>query len=338
MESQKKQSTTIPDGDETTTCSSSSNKRKHDCDCDPGADTSSVLTTGLVSDATAGVSMNQERNEGQDEAYLWGTDMHSSFVAAIFEEGLKHSSPSVIMENMVCPPKTLTSERVKSHLQKFRKSKQKEKQKFMDEYATFVELFQKIGKNPRLAFQEPFNNNILTGGKAAAFVTHSVLARDKRRRVASRRICEGDDKGSIKRPHDFEDLNMHSLPTKIAYPKLTEEEKKTAIGVSLYFTMGLVEHMKRYVGERRSTFAADETGRFHGAMQEHSKKEVRIDRDIFDGDSAEQAVYRDKISKSTKPHGVTPPFATDDGVSTDTAPLQTEPRLPSLRQRHFWLC
>ena len=52
---------------------------------------------------------------------------HRMFVAAIYKAGIKHASPSVIMENMTLSHKAITSERVKSHLQKYRNNEKNRK-------------------------------------------------------------------------------------------------------------------------------------------------------------------------------------------------------------------
>jgi hypothetical protein len=74
---------------------------------------------------------------------------HRRLVEAIFEIGMSHASPAVIMEHMVFPTadwvddsgqrleslvEQVTSERVKSHLQKYRKNKHKSKEEYMREY------------------------------------------------------------------------------------------------------------------------------------------------------------------------------------------------------------
>lgn len=53
--------------------------------------------------------------------FTWPDELHRDFVSAVFDVGLKHSSPSTILEHMPKHPQ-ITSERIKSHLQKFRYS------------------------------------------------------------------------------------------------------------------------------------------------------------------------------------------------------------------------
>lgn len=101
--------------------------------------------------------------------------IHRRLVSAIFEIGISHASPAVIMENMVFPTNPapdmtdaygrphdladdeyvnaianqVTSERVKSHLQKYRKNKQKNKDDFLREYDQWTQnALQSIGGFP----------------------------------------------------------------------------------------------------------------------------------------------------------------------------------------------
>ncbi|KAK1744179.1 hypothetical protein QTG54_004712 [Skeletonema marinoi] len=62
------------------------------------------------------------------------------FVSAIFDVGLKHASPSAIMEFMH-PNPNITSERVKSHLQKYRKNRDKSRKEFMTSYENSLQGF-----------------------------------------------------------------------------------------------------------------------------------------------------------------------------------------------------
>ena len=70
-----------------------------------------------------------QRGEGQ----CWSEADHRDFVAAIFEIGLKHSSPSALLEHMV-ENEDLTVERVKSRLQKFRLKREESRAEFMSSY------------------------------------------------------------------------------------------------------------------------------------------------------------------------------------------------------------
>ena len=231
-------------------------KRKRDCDDAAESSSSSLSAQGREARkaaCTAKELRENGANDGDDGDGYWGSpDVHRALVAAIFEEGLKHSSPSVIMENMVYAPEELTSERVKSHLQKFRKSHTREKQKFMEEYNSNVQTFQKIGTKAKWSVEEIFNKRKFLGGKAAAFTAHSVMTGERNKK---KRISDGEkDLTGISSSNDIcIDLDRNGLPAaRIKYPILTQEETKTPLGVSLMLVMGIIEQMEHYISRLRN--------------------------------------------------------------------------------------
>ena len=108
--------------------------------------------------ATKTEEASQEETS-QEEELLWTEEMHRNFVTAIYDTGVAQSSPSVILENMDQLPtdgtaaaaaaaaasSSLTSERVKSHLQKYRKNKHKSKEEFLKEYDSFLRKAVTVG-------------------------------------------------------------------------------------------------------------------------------------------------------------------------------------------------
>lgn len=103
--------------------------------------------------------------------------MHREFVSAIFDIGLKNASPSAIMEFMR-PDPNITSERVKSHLQKYRKNRDKSRREFLTSYDNSLQAFKS-----RSAEDEDDDDSDevegLTCGEGAAFCTH-VASSDRR--------------------------------------------------------------------------------------------------------------------------------------------------------------
>eukprot|EP00980_Cylindrotheca_fusiformis_P018067 scaffold5794_cov141-Cylindrotheca_fusiformis.AAC.3 len=96
--------------------------------------------------------------------FTWPEDLHRDFVSAIFDVGLKHCSPSTIIEHMPKNP-DITTERIKSHLQKYRIHRAKSKQEFMSSYEASLVKFQKKG----LAGVQSLSN-----GDAAAHLTYTA--------------------------------------------------------------------------------------------------------------------------------------------------------------------
>jgi SHAQKYF class myb-like DNA-binding protein len=165
----------------------------------------------------------------------WTMAQHKAFVAAIFEVGLKTCSPSVIMENMRKQPRYVTRERTKSHLQKYRITKDRNKDDFMTEYTEFMKKTESIKKQYiETTKREPIPKVILTkalegkkatkliGGQAAALLSFSVLNN-----------CSTD--------HGPDQIPFHG--TKTSFPALTEDEKQTSLGASLLYIKGLLHNM-----------------------------------------------------------------------------------------------
>eukprot|EP00537_Pseudo-nitzschia_pungens_P003280 CAMPEP_0172363250 /NCGR_PEP_ID=MMETSP1060-20121228/6667_1 /TAXON_ID=37318 /ORGANISM="Pseudo-nitzschia pungens, Strain cf. cingulata" /LENGTH=247 /DNA_ID=CAMNT_0013085959 /DNA_START=51 /DNA_END=791 /DNA_ORIENTATION=+ len=86
-------------------------------------------------------SHNDSIHNNDKKSDEWTEEQHREFVASIFDIGLKNASPAVILENMTQKVESITSERVKSKLQKYRSEKNREKsrEEFMDEYCQFLE-------------------------------------------------------------------------------------------------------------------------------------------------------------------------------------------------------
>ena len=124
-----------------------------------------------------------ERSSDEFDRREWSEEMHKMFVAAIFEVGLRNSSPAVILENMAQKPKTITSERIKSKLQKYRNNRDKSKQEFMDEYSSFLHRAHAIecaggaggAVATPVALLEMMGSSKLLGGDAAAFLSYAVM-------------------------------------------------------------------------------------------------------------------------------------------------------------------
>jgi SHAQKYF class myb-like DNA-binding protein len=165
----------------------------------------------------------------------WTAEQHRAFVAAIFEVGLKNCSPSVIMENMRKHPKYITRERTKSHLQKYRQTRVRNKDDFLIQYDAFLAASQKIKEDTiKSSGKEPIPRAVLAaalggkktsklvGGEAAAVLTFSVLNN-----------CSPD--------HGPDQIPYRAVKT--FFPALTDEEKESSLGTSLLFVKGLLHNM-----------------------------------------------------------------------------------------------
>lgn len=180
---------------------------------------------------SSGTKRNRSTFEGpstQEEDDKWSEELHRNFVQAIYDAGLAQSSPSVILECMMDPPVSLTSERVKSHLQKYRKNKEKSRADFMQDYDAFLRKLQTVSI-PRSAMMEMLG--CPAGGEIAAHLTYTV-------------IMEGREAQSQKA---F--LNMDGA--RLQMPRLTEEEKRSPVGMGLEYLRGLCVSFTQQIMEQR---------------------------------------------------------------------------------------
>jgi SHAQKYF class myb-like DNA-binding protein len=182
----------------------------------------------------------------------WDEETHRFFAEAIYELGLRNSSPAVILENMVQQPQMISSERVKSKLQKYRNQREKSKQEFMEDYNSFIRKAKAIetagggGSQAPGALLEMMGSSKLYGGDVAAFLSYAVMK--------EREIKQGGEsllstailkKGALEYVENFSG-------TGIAFPKLSEEEKKSSLGVSMTFIMGLFLSMTQHIMKERA--------------------------------------------------------------------------------------
>jgi len=196
--------------------------------------------------------------------FSWPDELHRDFVSAVFDVGLKHSSPSAIMEFMR-PNPDVTSERVKSRLQKYRKNREKSRNEFMASYDSALERFQRRQQEQNQApqgGQEDVENSghSVSGGEAAALCTHASFAE---------RI-HASDGGSVSLVSSVRSTpvtgiaptssvsQLSQLATREAdgvgtlhMPLLTTEEKDGHIGQSFGYLVGLYQSLSRQLEESR---------------------------------------------------------------------------------------
>jgi hypothetical protein len=188
---------------------------------------------------------------------------HRNLVSAIFDIGMANSSPAVILENMIDRPVAITSERVKSKLQKFRNSKERAKKEFMDEYDAFLAKLHATvipggsgdqqGAISPAAIVQMLGCRKVVGGDAAALVTFVCTneesmdagSMDTVSGVPPQKIDEGriTSRWARKDARDYvEDFAGAGIP----FPKLSEEERKTSLGLSLLHVRELFQSMRHH--------------------------------------------------------------------------------------------
>eukprot|EP00977_Amphora_coffeiformis_P013243 scaffold3410_cov158-Amphora_coffeaeformis.AAC.17 len=211
---------------------------------------------GSVSSSGRGGS-SKARRKAKDtdprwsKRFTWPDDLHRDFVAAIFDVGLKHSSPSTILEHM---PKheQITSERVKSHLQKYRIHRIKSKKEFMSSYD---EGLKKIREGTL---------GTLSAGELASFLTHNSMNENEATDSA-----DASPQQTLPRPATVENEDQNpnggnrdtaNPPQDIlTLPRLTEAEKQSPIGASMGYLLGLFFSLKQQLMAQRAAAGAQST-------------------------------------------------------------------------------
>ena len=196
---------------------------------------------------------------------------HRALISAIFDIGLKESSPLAVMDQMSHKSKTsydgLNLERIKSKLQKYRKKKNKSKEEFMGlydetltDFCNILPLREQEHKQPRMI--PPLES--LSSGEVAAYLTFSVMGeRHKSEEEKKYKAMHGatsvnhvsTTNESLKRESVINtvDDRLDSFETntlclnnisdhsggKLTIPTLTEKEKQSSIGRSFDFFMKL---------------------------------------------------------------------------------------------------
>lgn len=185
-----------------------------------------------------------KKSDGRwSKRFTWPEDLHRDFVSAIFDVGLKHSSPSTIIEHMPKNP-DITTERIKSHLQKYRLHRQKSKQEFMSSYEASLNKFQDKGMSGVKA---------LTNADAAAHLTYCATM-DPSKTAPPTHAPPSHEVAS--RPSQLLTYSPN-VNEALMLPQLTDAEKKTPIGASMSYLMGLFFSLKQQLNAQRGLANSD---------------------------------------------------------------------------------
>ena len=94
------------------------------------ASSSRTLEEGITEETSAESKPSRKR-------FVWPEALHKDFVAAVFDVGLKNATPKAILE-LLPHDSSLTTEHVKSHLQKFRVHRDRSRAEFLSHYEMSV--------------------------------------------------------------------------------------------------------------------------------------------------------------------------------------------------------
>ncbi|KAL3938297.1 MAG: hypothetical protein SGARI_001793, partial [Bacillariaceae sp.] len=220
--------------------------------------------------SSASASTKPKKKSKQDgrwsKRFTWPEDLHRDFVSAIFDVGLKQSSPTTILEQM---PKheQITTERIKSHLQKYRLHRAKSKKEFVSSYEASLRKLQN---------QEPVGGaaNGIAGGEVAAHLTFaenvgsgsaggpsaishaSPVAGPTSMNLPSAHIITGATQ--MNRPFPTMNSSPSNMVTpqeenaSLMLPELTDLEKESPIGSAMGHLMGLFFSLRQQLLIQRS--------------------------------------------------------------------------------------
>jgi SHAQKYF class myb-like DNA-binding protein len=232
-------------------------------------DDSSSASMGENTSATRS-SSKARRKGGKDsdgrwsKRFTWPEDLHRDFVSAVFDVGLKHSSPSTILEHM---PKheQITSERIKSHLQKYRLHRAKSKKEFMASYESAVTKIQKEGLS---------SNTSMGGAQVPAHLTYVTMTEmgdsgvTKQSQVQQQQQQQQPPQGGVqtqspaagatsepKMPTQQQIHQQQQQQEALMLPRLSEAEKQSPIGASMGYLMGLFFSLKQQLVSQRAAAA-----------------------------------------------------------------------------------
>ncbi|GKY92650.1 hypothetical protein MPSEU_000235100 [Mayamaea pseudoterrestris] len=193
---------------------------------------------------------DKEKNDGRwSKRFTWPENLHRDFCSAIFDVGLKHASPTQVMEFM--PKHTdITSERIKSHLQKYRLHRSKNKQEFMSSFDATLKNLKLNGIDPTV--------KSLAGGEMAAYLAYSECTDQKGGKLNSNKHTneEPNPKAAGAAKEDKK-LAVADQPMQgcLIIPRLSEVEKTSPLGMSLGYLMGLFFSLKQQLMTQRAAQA-----------------------------------------------------------------------------------
>lgn len=109
--------------------------------CSSGADSQAMSSTGSTPGGSRDSKEGKDGNSQQQNRrrFVWSVPLHQDFVAAVFDIGLKCASPKLLLEMMPVVD-GLTSEHIKSHLQKYRLHRQRSREEFLKSYGYLTDL------------------------------------------------------------------------------------------------------------------------------------------------------------------------------------------------------
>jgi SHAQKYF class myb-like DNA-binding protein len=232
-------SETAPPSDAASSTASSTNERPRRKRSNGGSSTGSTKRRKKFGKDNDDDKEGKSQDGRWTKRFTWPDELHRDFVAAVFDIGLKHATPSSVMEHMPSHEQ-ITTERIKSHLQKYRLHRHKSKEEFMSCYDDMVQRLKKNGVQGVAC---------LSGAQAAGYVSYAVDTQPDPVTITdgATKVAKGS---TIANPLSQSD-GPNDGDTILTIPRLTEDEKNSALGMSLGYLLGLFFSLKRQLQETR---------------------------------------------------------------------------------------
>lgn len=234
------------------------------------------IPSGILKDTNNKCSKRTRQGEANSDTIheegpsCWNERLHRCFIEAIFENGMRHASPTSILNHMTNRSKALTNEKVKSHLQKFRKNKEKSIEEFMNEYDTWFPRLVSVGSMGSCdSMQLASVSSVLSmlglterplGGGSAALLTYANMCEEKGTILD---IIGKGDNDNESAPQKIKKLPL-ALQRKgsneclkyvngieVPFPVFTREELQRPLGAAILQVISLFQTMTHYLLQER---------------------------------------------------------------------------------------
>ena len=274
-----------------------------------------------------------DRSRAQDveacQETAWSVEEHRAFARAVYNIGLKHSSPTVLRENMSpTTPEAVTHERIKSHLQKYRKNRIKSENEFFSSYDAWMSnvmrfvhskqgIEQESTRMPADLPAEMTSPDKLSSGAMAAHIAFSIMMEGKTQAGSG-----GDGIKPLEYSTNTEELPFHLYVNdhekEIQFPRLSDEEKQSPLGTSMCLLMGLFvafqdqlfEARKRSADRRGTHYRGEEANNPFLLPSEPWKEQhemmAQSDQAVILEDFKPRAV---RFASSSEPRSHPPPYS-----------------------------
>lgn len=206
--------------------------------------------------AAAGAAAASEAEDGAPQE-PWTPEMHRDFVEAVFRIGIQKASPNVISQNMQLSVEGLTAERIKSHLQRFRKNKDKSLQEFMTEYNALMS--KRLAESRLLGFRRNpgGGSSSASGGHVAADATLASLMQQSDPHFP---LPLG---AGPRFPSQILSKYISARGVHLPYPNLSDEEWQSPIGTAMYHAIESIRSLSYHLENVRSSEDPTATDQSH---------------------------------------------------------------------------